>query len=75
MGLDRAAYESLSTDAGRPLLAPVRFISMGRLLHWKGSISGLKAFSAAAVPQSEYWIVGDGPERANLSALVATAWA
>lgn len=69
MGLDRAAYESLSRVplARAPL---VRFISMGRLLHWKGFQLGLKAFSAAAVPQSEYWIVGDGPERANLSDLV-----
>jgi glycosyltransferase involved in cell wall biosynthesis len=69
MGLDRAAYESLSRiPAARA--ASVRFISMGRLLHWKGFHLGLKAFSAAAVPQSEYWIVGDGPERANLSDLV-----
>ena len=69
MGLDRAAYESFSrVPVAR---APsVRFISMGRLLHWKGFHLGLKAFSAAAVPQSEYWIVGDGPERANLSDLV-----
>jgi glycosyltransferase involved in cell wall biosynthesis len=69
MGLDRAAYESLSRVpvARAPF---VRFISIGRLLHWKGFHLGLKAFSGAAVPQSEYWIVGDGPERANLSALV-----
>ena len=42
----------------------LRFISMGRLLHWKGFHLGLKAFAAAALPQAEYWIVGDGPERA-----------
>jgi glycosyltransferase involved in cell wall biosynthesis len=69
MGLDYAAYESLSR---MPVTAapPLRFISMGRLLHWKGFHLGLKAFAAAALPQSEYWIVGDGPERANLSTLV-----
>jgi glycosyltransferase involved in cell wall biosynthesis len=50
--------------------AALRFISMGRLLHWKGFHLGLKAFAQAAIPQSEYWIVGDGPERANLSDLV-----
>jgi glycosyltransferase involved in cell wall biosynthesis len=69
MGLDRAACASL----GRIAIAragTVRFISMGRLLHWKGFHLGLKAFAAAAVPQSEYWIVGDGPERARLSDLV-----
>jgi glycosyltransferase involved in cell wall biosynthesis len=69
MGLDYAAYESLSR---MPVTAapPLRFISMGRLLHWKGFHLGLKAFAAAALPQSEYWIVGDGPERANLFNLV-----
>jgi len=69
MGLDRAAYESFSRMPTAPA-APLRFISMGRLLHWKGFHLGLKAFSLAAVPQSEYWIVGDGPEHANLSDLV-----
>jgi len=69
LGLHHAAYESLSR---MPVTAapPLRFISMGRLLHWKGFHLGLKAFASAAIPQSEYWIVGDGPERANLSNLV-----
>jgi glycosyltransferase involved in cell wall biosynthesis len=69
MGIDRAAYESF-----RQLPAasdgPIRFVSMGRLLHWKGFHLGLKAFAATAVPRSEYWIVGDGPQRAQLSELV-----
>ena len=69
MGLDRAAYQSLSAIPAAPS-SPVRFVSMGRLLHWKGFHLGLKAFSAAALPRSEYWIVGDGPERSNLTALV-----
>jgi glycosyltransferase involved in cell wall biosynthesis len=69
MGLDHVAYESLSRMPVAPA-PPLRFISMGRLLHWKGFHLGLKAFSAAAIPQSEYWIVGDGPERANLTNLV-----
>jgi glycosyltransferase involved in cell wall biosynthesis len=30
----------------------------------------LKAFAEAAIPRSAYWIVGDGPERANLTDLV-----
>jgi glycosyltransferase involved in cell wall biosynthesis len=68
LGLDRAGYDSLSRV---PMAAasPVRFISMGRLLHWKGFHLGLKAFAAARIPHSEYWIVGDGPERSQLSEL------
>jgi len=49
-----------------PVASPVRFISMGRLLHWKGFHLGLKAFAQAGLSDAEYWIVGDGPERANL---------
>jgi glycosyltransferase involved in cell wall biosynthesis len=43
-------------------------ISIGRLLHWKGFHMGLKAFSVflREFPSSEYWFVGDGPERRNL---------
>jgi glycosyltransferase involved in cell wall biosynthesis len=49
----------------------IRFISMGRLLHWKGFHLGLRAFAQAAIPESEYWVLGDGPERQRLEALVA----
>ena len=69
MGFDRAAYESLNRVPVASA-APLRFISIGALLHLKGFHLGLKAFAAAAIPQSEYWIVGDGPERSNLSDLV-----
>lgn len=41
---------------------PVRFISIGRLLHWKGFHLGLRAFAEAALPDTEYWVLGDGPE-------------
>ncbi len=48
----------------------VRFISMGRLLHWKGFHLGLKAFAQAELPEdTEYWIIGDGPERSPLENL------
>ncbi|HSM80969.1 MAG TPA: glycosyltransferase, partial [Nodosilinea sp.] len=55
-----------------PAGEPVRFISMGRLLHWKGYHLGLRAFAAAQLPQAEYWLVGDGPERQSLEALAQT---
>ncbi|AMW28504.1 glycosyltransferase [Arthrospira platensis] len=49
----------------------VKFISIGRLLHWKGFHLGLKAFAQAKFPpDAEYWIVGDGPERRRLETLV-----
>jgi glycosyltransferase involved in cell wall biosynthesis len=50
---------------------PFRLLSLGRLLHWKGFHLGLEAFARLAQehPQTEYWIVGDGPERRNLERL------
>jgi glycosyltransferase involved in cell wall biosynthesis len=45
---------------------PVRFLSLGRLLHWKGFHLGLQAFVQAQFQECEYWIVGDGPERKRL---------
>jgi glycosyltransferase involved in cell wall biosynthesis len=47
----------------------VRFISMGRLLHWKGFHLGLRAFAQAGLSDAEYWVLGDGPERQRLEAL------
>lgn len=48
----------------------IRFISMARLLHWKGIHLGIRAFAQANLPQSEYWILGDGPEKERLKVLV-----
>lgn len=49
-----------------------RFLSIGQLLHLKGFHLGLRAFAAAAVPDAEYWLIGEGPERARLEALAAS---
>lgn len=46
----------------------VRFVSIGRLLHWKGFHLGIAAFAKASIPNAEYWIIGDGPERKRLRA-------
>ncbi|HIK06641.1 MAG TPA: glycosyltransferase family 4 protein [Trichormus sp. M33_DOE_039] len=54
-----------------PKEAPVRFISIGRLFHWKGFYLGLRAFAQANLPNTEYWIVGQGPESDRLQALAA----
>lgn len=47
-----------------------RFISIGRMIHWKGFILGLKAFSKLESSVSEYWFIGDGPCRRELEAFV-----
>ncbi len=52
-----------------PSAQPVRFISMGRLLHWKGFHLGVQAFAKADLPDAEYWLIGDGPELENLKRL------
>ena len=50
--------------------SPVRFISMARLLHWKGLHLSIQAFAQANLDQDvEYWILGEGPEEENLKAL------
>jgi glycosyltransferase involved in cell wall biosynthesis len=49
--------------------ASIRFISIGRLLHWKGFHLGLRAFAQANLTAGEFWIVGDGPERKRLESL------
>jgi glycosyltransferase involved in cell wall biosynthesis len=52
-----------------PVGEPIRFISMGRLLHWKGFHLGIRAFAQANIPDAEYWICGDGAEQERLQAL------
>ncbi len=51
-------------DAG-----PLRFLSIGRLLHWKGFHLGLQAFAEADLAGAEYWIIGDGAELGRLKLL------
>ncbi len=58
-------YQSMRT----PPEELFRFVSMGRLLNWKGFHLGLKAFADAAVENSEYWFIGTGPFEAKLKVL------
>lgn len=67
-GLASEEIEQLS-QYRLPESTPVRFISMGRLLHWKGFYLGIRAFAEANLPDAEYWILGEGPEQANFQAL------
>ncbi len=47
----------------------IKFISIGRLLHWKGFHLGLRAFACSNLPDAEYWILGDGAELNRLENL------
>lgn len=68
VGLPTEEIANLSQYA-LPESETVRFISIGRLLHWKGFHLGLQAFATAGIEKSEYWIVGDGPESKRLAGL------
>jgi glycosyltransferase involved in cell wall biosynthesis len=52
---------------------PFRLLGMGRLLHWKGFHLGLQAFARfhRTCPESEYWVVSDGPEAGWLKQMAA----
>jgi glycosyltransferase involved in cell wall biosynthesis len=66
-GLSR---QDLADLKQRPLPSgAIRFVSSGRLLHWKGFYLSLQAFVLADIPKAEYWILGDGPERGALQAI------
>ena len=45
------------------------FISIGNLLHLKGFHLSIRAFHFANLQNSQYWLVGDGPERQRLHSL------
>ncbi|MCG6136148.1 MAG: glycosyltransferase [Nostoc sp. LLA-1] len=68
-GLSEEEIQQLSQCSNSPT-SSIRFISMARLLHWKGIHLGVQAFAQAGLPDdTEYWIVGDGPERKRLQTL------
>jgi glycosyltransferase involved in cell wall biosynthesis len=51
---------------------PFRVLSVSNLVHHKGLDLGLRAFARfhKMFPESEYWLIGDGPERNRLTRLV-----
>lgn len=69
LGLSKEDITQLAQYA-TPDSPQVRFISIGRLLHWKGFHLGLRAFAQANLPDdAEYWILGNGPEGERLQTL------
>lgn len=64
--------EEVEQLAQYPLIdqVPIRFISVGRFLHWKGFHLGLRAFAQASLPpEAEYWLIGKGVEQEALQSL------
>lgn len=61
-GLPVAELEKLRNIAIRQNPSPIRFISMGRLLGWKGIHLAVRAFAKLLerYPDAEYWHDGDG---------------
>jgi glycosyltransferase involved in cell wall biosynthesis len=66
-GLPRDEIVRLGAFSGRKT-NPFRLVNIGSLLHWKGFEFGLRAFARfqSRFPATEYWIMGDGPERKRL---------
>ena len=62
---------ALIPKAETPSRVPFRVVSIGRMLPWKGFDLGLRAFARLhrKFPESEYWLIGEGPERPRLEAL------
>lgn len=72
-GLSKSEIKQL-TQLPSPQNSPLRFITMARLLHWKGIHLGLKAFAQFSDQYSsdtEYWILGEGPEEKFLKNLAS----
>lgn len=69
VALNQEEIDHLRPQGAWPRDNPMRFVSAGRLLHWKGFHLGLRAFARAHLSDAEYWIVGDGPERERLEAV------
>lgn len=67
-GMFQHEIERLS-QLSSPTQSPIRFISIARLLHWKGLHLSLLAFAQANLPNAEYWFLGKGPELKRLQSL------
>jgi glycosyltransferase involved in cell wall biosynthesis len=70
--LHTTAVEGELTQRALPRRDGARIVTAGRLVHWKGAHLGIQAFARARRqhPRATLTIVGDGPQRARLEALV-----
>jgi glycosyltransferase involved in cell wall biosynthesis len=69
VGLSAAERAYLGELDSPTASGPVRFLSLGNLLHLKGFHLGLRAFAASNLADAEYWLIGDGPYRRQLERL------
>ncbi|MGI8744312.1 MAG: glycosyltransferase family 4 protein [Bryobacteraceae bacterium] len=70
MGMNTAEIDELANSSAS-VHPHFRVATLGNLLAWKGVEFGIRAFSEIQrrYPDSEYWIVGDGPERQRCTEL------
>ena len=71
VGLSDSDIKLLSENLANKEDDKLVFISIGRLLHWKGFHLGLMAYQIVSheIGPSEYWVFGDGHERKKLQKL------
>ena len=69
--LESLRFRRQANREASPEEPPVRFLSVGRLIHWKGYHLGIRAFLAAKLENAEYWIVGNGSELERLQGIAA----
>ncbi len=67
-GLSQAEITRLE-ECGTPTNSPIRFVSIGRLIHWKGFHLAIRAFGHAKLTDAEYWVIGSGAELENLKSI------
>ena len=65
-GLNREEIDLLENLPSAPPF-PIRFVSIGRILHWKGFQLGMEAFAMAGIEGAEYWIIGEGSYQKSLA--------
>ena len=65
---------SLLQGTHRRTDGPFRVLTVGRMVQFKAHDLGIRAFARLLRehPESEYWLVGDGPERHRLAKLTMT---
>ena len=67
----RELTELGSIPLPEPQRRPLRIITVGRVLYWKGYEFALRAFAKfhQRFPDSEYWILGEGADRLRMEQL------